>query len=152
MTLKKALLRGVLGAPLGVFIGYTITVLISLGWGQGWYAPVVPALTETMGSEIGAVTLQYMLSALMGFAFAFASAIWEIERWSLARQTVCHFVAITLGTLPIAWVCHWADNVPGGIWGYFGIFAIAYVVIWLVLTTAIRKKVRQVNQKLQGRS
>lgn len=79
------------------------------------------------------------------------AAISDLAR-RLAAQTVCHFVAITLGTLPVAWACHWADNVPGGIWGYFGMFAIAYVVIWLVLTTAIRKKVRQVNQKLQGRS
>lgn len=151
MTLKKALLRGLVGAPIGVFIAYTITVILSLFFGQGRYAPVVPAVAEAMGSEIGAVALQYALSCLMGFAFAFASAIWDIERWSLTRQTVCHFATVSLGALPIAGVLHWADNVPGGLLGYFGIFAAGYAVIWFFLTSTTRKKVREVNQKLKER-
>lgn len=148
MTLKKALLRGLIGVPIGVTISYAITILISLGWGGGEYAPVVPALADALGAETTAVALQFGLSCLMGFIFAFASAIWEIERWSLTRQTVCHFLAITLGTLPIAWVCRWAGHIPGGILGYFAIFAAAYAVLWLFITSSIRKKVREVNQKL----
>lgn len=151
MTLKKALLRGLVGIPIGVFISYTITVFLSLGWGQGYYAAAVPAFVETVGTEAGAVGLQYLLSCLMGFAFAFSSAIWEVERWSLTRQTVLHFLALSFGTLPTAWLCRWAEYTPGGFLGYFGIFIAIYVVLWLVLTTSTRRKVREVNQKLQGR-
>lgn len=151
MTWKKALMRGLVGIPIGVTISYAITIILSLIWGQGWYSPVVPALVDTVGSQPGAVALQFALSGLMGFAFAMASAIWNIEAWSLTRQTVCHFLAITLGMMPIVWACHWADYTPGGLVGYFAFFALAYVVIWLVLTASIRKKVRDVNQKLQGR-
>ena len=149
MTFKKALLRGLAGVPIGAAISYAITIVLSLFWGGGGYASVVPALAAAMGSEISAVTLQFILSCVMGFAFAFASCIWSIETWSLTRQTVCHFLAISLGTLPIAGVLHWADNVPGGLLGYFGIFAAAYAVIWLALTASTRKMVREVNQKLR---
>lgn len=149
MTFKKALRRGLVGIPIGVFISYAITIVLSLFWGEGWYAPVVPAVTAVVGTEIGAVTLQFGLSCLMGFAFAFASCIWDIETWSLTRQTVCHFLAISLGALPIAGALHWADSVPGGLLGYFGFFAAGYAVVWLVLTASTRKKVREVNQKLR---
>ena len=148
MTFQKALRRGLVGIPIGVFIAYAITIVLSLFWGNGWYSPVVPALTELMGSQIEAVALQFGLSCVMGFAFAFASCIWEIETWSLTRQTLCHFLAISLGSLPIAGVLHWADNVPGGLPGYFGFFAAGYAVIWLILTASTRRKVREVNQKL----
>lgn len=151
MTLKKALLRGLVGIPIGVFISYTITVVLSLGWGQGYYAAAVPAFVETVGTESGAVGLQYLLACLMGFVFATASAIWEVERWSLTRQTVLHFFALSLGMFPAVWLCRWAEYTPGGILGYFGIFIAIYVVLWFVITTSTRKKVREVNQKLQGR-
>lgn len=151
MTLKKALLRGLIGIPIGATISYAITIIISLGWGQGWYSPVVPAFMDTVGSQSGAVALQFALSCLMGFAFAMASAIWDIETWSLTRQTVCHFLVITLGMMPVVWACHWADYTPGGLLGYFGFFALAYIVVWFILTASTRKKVREVNRKLNER-
>lgn len=151
MTLKKALLRSLLGIPIGVFIGYTITVVLSLCWGQGWYAAVVPAVKETAGSEAGAVALQYVLLCVMGYCYALASCIWKVERWSLTRQTVSHLLLVSLTTLPIVLVCHWADYIPGGVWTYFAVFAVIYGAIWLCLTASTRKKVRAVNEKLRGR-
>lgn len=151
MTLKKALLRGLAGIPIGVFVGYTITLILSLFWGQGRYSPVVPAVVETVGSEIGAVALQYVLLCLMGFLYALASCIWSVEHWSLTRQTVCHFLAITLGTLPIVLICRWAEYMPGGILGYFGIFGVVYAVLWLALTMSTRREIREVNRKIGGK-
>ena len=39
MIAKKVIQRAVLGVPLGVFISYTITIVISLGWGDGHFYP-----------------------------------------------------------------------------------------------------------------
>lgn len=151
MTWKKALLRGLIGIPLGVFISYTITIVLSLFWGGGYYSAAVPALAEAVGSEAGAVGLQYLLSALLGFLCAAASCIWQVERWSLTLQTVLHFLSLSVGMLPIVAVCRWAEYTPGGLLGYFGIFAAAYGVLWLALTTATRKQIRKVNEKLRGK-
>lgn len=151
MTWKKALLRGLMGAPIGVTISFAITVVSSLRFGGGAYSPVVPAMTQAMGAESVAVAAQFGLTLLMGFVFALASCIWEVERWSLLFQTLLHFCTIAPVTLFIAWVCHWADYTLGGLWGYFGIFTVIYTVIYLVETLNARSKIRRANEKLSGR-
>ena len=55
---KKIMLRAISGLPIGLSIGYLITIVISLIWADGYYASCVPALAETMGNEINAVILQ----------------------------------------------------------------------------------------------
>ncbi len=149
MTWKKALLRGALGIPIGVTIGYGITVVMALAFGGGAFSPVVPAMTAAFGAESAAVAAQFGLMCLMGFVFALASCIWEVERLSLLQQTVLHFCSITPTTLFIAWVCHWADYTPGGLWGYFGIFVVIYVVIFVIEMLGAREKVKRANEKLQ---
>lgn len=88
---KKLILRGLLGIPVGIALGSVITVLISACMGDGLYHPVAPELTETAGSELNAVVLQTVLCAVMGAGFAAASVIWEIDVWSLAKQSGVYF-------------------------------------------------------------
>lgn len=149
MTWKKALLRGLLGVPIGVTVGYAITVIMSLHFGGGSFSPVVPAMAEAMGAESVAVAAQFGLTCLMGFVFALASCIWEVERWSLLKQTVLHFLSIAPVTLFIAWACRWVDYTPGGLWGYFGIFVAIYAVIYAVEALSVRAKVNAANRKLR---
>ena len=58
---KKLLLRGALGFPIGIAIGYVITICISLMWADGYYSPCAPELAEALGNEIRAVILQALL-------------------------------------------------------------------------------------------
>ena len=58
---KKLIQRGLLGIPLGIAIGFVITVVISCWIGDGSFYPVQPKLMETMGSELNAVILQTVL-------------------------------------------------------------------------------------------
>ena len=46
---KKLLLRGALGFPIGIAIGYVITICISLMWAGGYYSPCAPELAEALG-------------------------------------------------------------------------------------------------------
>ena len=61
---KQIFTRALLGFPLGVAVGYIITIAVSLIWADGYYTPCVPELKELMGSEINAVMLQALLSGL----------------------------------------------------------------------------------------
>ena len=47
---KKIIKRSLLGFPLGITMGYLITILISLGWANGYYSPCVPELISLMGN------------------------------------------------------------------------------------------------------
>ncbi len=146
---KKALLRGLTGFPFGIFIGYTITILISLVHSDGSYAPVVPALVEQLGSEIRAVVLQYSLCGVYGIIWAASSVIWENDNWSILKQTIVHFLIVSLSTLPIAYFAHWMEHTLAGIASYFGIFIGIYVVIWAVIYGVWSHKIKQVNDKIK---
>ena len=84
---KKLIGRGLLGFPVGIAIGYVITVIISICIGDGFFHPVNPELVNKMGSELNAILIQTGLSGIMGTGFAMASVIWEIDSWSLAKQS-----------------------------------------------------------------
>ena len=74
---KKLIGRGVIGFPVGIAIGYVITVIISICIGDGFFHPVNPELVNKMGSELNAILIQTGLSGIMGTGFAMASVIWD---------------------------------------------------------------------------
>ena len=147
---RKAAQRGLLGFPLGVFLGYAITLLISLIKGVGQFYPVVPALTEVCGTQIGAVTLQFLLSGVLGAISAASSAVWENDDWSMLKQTVIHFFILCFTMLPIAYFTHWMEHSLLGMSLYFGTFVAIYALIWAVLYTSWKRKIKRVNDGIQA--
>lgn len=146
---KKLLQRCLLGAPLGVAIGYLITVGISLMAGDGLYYPVVPQLAQDFGTELSAVVAQTLCCLLCGAAFAGASVIWEMDGWSLLRMTAVHFAVSSAAMFPIAYLMRWMEHSAGGVLTYFAIFAGLYVAIWIGQYTDIRRRVRMMNERLR---
>lgn len=146
---KKVLLRGVFGFPLGIAIGYVITILISLKWGQGYYSPCVPELIDRMGSEINAVIVQTVLCGLLGVAFGASSVIWEIDSWSIVKQTGVYFAITSIVMLPFAYVMFWMEHSVKGFLSYFGIFAAIFIFIWLIQYLIGKYTVTKMNSKLK---
>ncbi len=145
---KSVILRGVLGFPLGITIGYCITIATSLIWAGGYYSPCVPELIAIMGSEIRAVLLQALLFGLLGTGFGMASAIWEIERWSLVRQTAVYFLTASVIMLPIAYLTRWMEHTVAGFLGYFGIFALIFAIVWVAQFLRCKRSVKKLNDGL----
>jgi len=146
---KKVLARAGVGFPLGVFLGYSITVMISWIDGGGAYRAVAPQLAAEMGSEMNAVLLQYLLSGVLGAATAAGSLAWEMEKWSITRMTAVHFLVLSLSMLPIAWFSHWMRRSASGFLGYLGIFVAIYAVIWLAMYLPLKRSVRRVADRMK---
>lgn len=146
---KKAFFRGLLGFPLGIAMGHVISVLQSFVWAEGYFVPCVPSLVEAMGSEIAAVVFQTVLCGILGAGFAAASVVWQMERWSLARQTGTHFLIISLVMLPVAYVCYWMEHTVWGFVSYFAIFLGIFILIWLIEVLVWRMAVKAMNGKLK---
>mgnify|MGYP002572985650 CR=1 FL=1 len=146
---KKTVLRGIIGMPVGIFIGYMITMLVSLGCGRGEYLPCAPELAARMGSEMGAVLLQTLLCAVLGAAFGAGSMIWEIERWSIAGQTGAYLVVTSLAMLPTAYLLYWMRHSLAGFLSYLGIYLLVFLAIWLGNYFAVRRSIRKMNEKLK---
>ena len=146
---KKIGLRLLMGFPAGVFIGYTVTLIISLSLGTGEYLAVARELTRETGSELNAVWTQYLLSGLLGAATASGALAWEMEKWSVTRMTLVHFLVLSLSMLPIAWVTHWFERSAAGFFSYFGIFVGIYVGIWLSMYLPLKRSVARVASRMK---
>ena len=48
---KKLIGRGVIGFPVGIALGYVITVIISICIGDGFFYPVTPELVNKIGAN-----------------------------------------------------------------------------------------------------
>ena len=141
--------RCLFGAPLGLAISTVITIAISLAIGDGRYYAVVPALVGDAGSEIGAVVVQAVLSMVYGAAWAGASVIWDADHWSLLKMTLVHLAITSLATFPVAYLARWMPHNAAGILLYFGIFFGIYLIIWISQYSAIKKRVREMNEKIK---
>jgi len=148
MNMKKELIkRCLLGAPLGLAISTIITIAISLTVGDGLYYAVVPA--RDMGSEINAVLLQAGLSMVYGAAWAGASVVWDAEHWSLLKMTLVHLIVTSVSTFPIAYFARWMPHSTTGILLYVGFFAAIYAAIWFSQYAGMKKRIKEMNEKLQ---
>lgn len=145
---KTMLLRGLFGFPVGISIGYLITVCTSLIWGGGYYTPCVPELVSMMGNEIRAVLLQTLLCGLIGTGCAAGSVIWEVEHWSIAKQTGLYFLVISVIVMPISYLLHWMEHSMAGFLQYYGIFAAIFAVIWITEFLIGKRNVDKMNQNL----
>lgn len=148
MMKKKILLRGVLGFPIGVAIGYFITICFSLVLANGNYSPCVPELIDVMGNEIKAVILQAVLCGILGMGSAAGSVIWDVEHWGLVKQTGLYFLLISFIMMPVAYVAYWMEHSLKGFFGYFGIFVLVFLVIWAIEFFIGKHNVKNMNAQL----
>ncbi len=145
---KKLLLRALLGFPLGVFITTTISILFSMAYVFHGYLAVTPALAARMGGQMPAVLLQYFLSGLLGSAVGALSLIWDMERFSIIKRTLLHFLGTVLVFLPVSVVLFWSPFSLTGTLFYLLIFVLLYFGIWLGQYLYYFFSLRHLNQNL----
>ena len=147
---RKIIKRGFLGFPLGIAIGYVITVIISVCVGDGSFYPVTAELIDTMGNELNAVVFQTVLCGIMGMGYAMASVIWDIDSWSLAKQSGVYFAIACVVMFPIAYIANWMKHDIVGILSYAGIFVAIFVFAWLTQYLVWKDKVKRMNDGIQN--
>lgn len=149
-TLTKIVLRALLGAPVGLAISTIVTIIVSVCIGDGSYYAVVPSLVDDCGSELNAVLIQTASSLLYGAAWGGASVIWELEKWSLFKQTIVHLVICSAATFPIAYFMRWMPREVLGIVIYFAIFFSIYLGIWLSQYFSMKARLKELNMTVRS--
>ena len=146
---KKIMKRIWIGLPVGIAMGYIITLIISACIGDGTFYSVAPELAEKMGSELNAVILQTVLCGVLGVGFAAASVIWELDSWSLAKQSGVYFLVIGILLLPIAYVANWMQHTVVGFLSYLGIFVGIFAVVWLSQYLCWKQRIKKMNDRVR---
>ena len=147
---KKLLIRSLLGAPIGVTVSLIITVIISLCTGHGEYYPAPHELTELCGNEITAVIVQFFCSLAVGAIGGASSVIWDMEKWSLTKQTLIHFAVLAVTFIPLSYVLNWIPHYLYGALGYVAAFVIVYVLMWTSIYFSIKAKIKKMNEQLKN--
>ena len=147
---KKILFRSLVGAPIGVTISLIITIIFSLCLGHGEYFPAPHELIYWCGgNETTAVIVQMICSLLVGAICGGSSVIWEIEKWSLLKQTLVHFAVIVVPFFGIGYILNWMPHYLYGALGYVGGFIAVYVIMWCSIYFSIKSKIKKMNKHLQ---
>ena len=141
-----------IGLPVGIAMGYIITMIISACIGDGSFYSVSPELTEKMGNELNAVILQTVLCGVLGAGFAAASVIWELDLWSLAKQSGVYFLVIGIILLPIAYVTNWMQHTVVGFLSYIGIFVGIFFAVWLSQYFCWKQRIRKMNDRIRHKN
>ena len=161
---KQIIIRGFIGALLGIVIGYFNTIGISLLFGKGTYFSCVPDLIDAVGSETGAVIVQTLLDILLGITFGAASVIWSIDAWSIAKQTLLYlfitlpvmlFVAYFAYFMYFMLLCYIGIGMTGSsIWIHYlsTIFIAIFFFIWLMQYVFWKIRIRKLNGRLNNKA
>ena len=146
---KEFVLRVFIGLLGGIVISYLITIGISLAIGDRSYYSCVPSLIERFGNEVTAIIIQTVLSAVLGAGFAGSSIIWEMDEWSLLKQTSIYFGIVSVLMMTIAYICEWMEHSVKGVLSYFGIFFAIFIVVWIVQYLIWKVRVSKIKAKIQ---
>ena len=146
---KEFVLRVFIGLLGGIVISYLITIGISLVISDGSYYPCVPSLIERFGNEGTAIIIQTVLSAVLGAGFAGSSIIWEMDEWSLLKQTSIYFGIVSVLMMTIAYICEWMEHSVKGVLSYFGIFFAIFIVIWIVQYLIWKIRISKIKEGIQ---
>lgn len=153
MNMKKViLLRCLYGGPIGLLICHVISIAISVSINDGSYYAVVPELISICHSETNAVILQTICAFVYGAIWASISVIWEIDEWSIIKQSIIHFSISSIVTFPIAYTMRWMEHSIAGVISYFIMFVSIYIGIWIYKYLTIRNKIKKMNEKVKENS
>ena len=145
---KEVAKRAIMGFIYGVFIGQTILIIESLFMRDGNFYPVAATLVELAGTKIAAVIIQYFLTGLIGTTFAATTVIFEMDSWSLLRQTITHFVITSIVMYVAGFLCGWFPHTLVSTLIWFGVFIVVYVIFWICFSTYYKNKVKKMNEAL----
>ena len=144
---KKLLVHLIVGFVLGVAIGLGIAWLETLS--SGGRLMEHSFIAERVGLG-GAITLQTLLSGVLGCVSVTGMLLYEIDKWSLAKATVVHYVAIiaafSLASFSLGWFV-------SAIAYYFVAVAcntVGFFIIWLIMYLLWKKEVKKMNEELSS--
>ncbi|MBO4638419.1 MAG: DUF3021 domain-containing protein [Treponema sp.] len=147
--IKKAIAkRAVLGFIYGVFIGQTILIIESLFMRDGNFYAVSASLLELAGTKIAAVIIQYFLTGIIGLTFASTTVIFEMDEWSLLRQSITHFIITSIVMYIAGFLCGWFPHTVGSTLVWFGVFVVVYLIFWVCFSLYYKNKVKKINDAL----
>lgn len=147
-SMHKLLLKHTIrGFVLGMAMGNLIAI-IGTAFSEGKVIVLSEALLTAVDHTAAALTVQTLLSGLLG-AIAMAGAVlYEVERLGMLFVAILHYIIIVAAYFPIAALLGWVVLTPGWIGFMALVKAFGYAVVWVILHIKYCVRVRELNRLL----
>jgi len=133
------------GGLIGITFGYLIALLFSTLFQADYLFPSAPRFVSHFSSPLLATQISTLLWILIGEVWTFSSWLFEIERWSITKQTIMHCLCSYVGMTPLAILCGWFPLNFFWLTAYTGIYILIYAVIWTIEMYFARRNISQLN-------
>ena len=146
----KALKRAGLGFLAGMIIGTLICIFEGLAFNDGnLFLPSV--FLDAAGSEAGALLLHMLVSGVFGIFPMTGTIVYELDSWSLLKQAAVHYSSYTVAFMIIGSLAGWIEPFSPNMAIMAGIFAVAHIIIWLIMYARYKTETDQLNELLEER-
>jgi len=132
----ELLKRSVVGVAVGAivtFIALTILVIFSIE------------------SSVQEIWKHFFSSLLIGIYFSVASVIFELERWSLLKQTIIHLIISLIVLFSLFFYAGWIPFEISSILIGLGIFIVTYSIMWFSMYIYFKNLERSMNEYIEGK-
>ncbi|MGP4042169.1 DUF3021 domain-containing protein [Gracilibacillus sp. D59] len=119
---------------IGIAVGSLIT-----------FAVVSFMIMLSVESSIQEIWKHWVASMLIGIYYSFASGIFELEHWSLLKQTIVHLTLTLFILFPIIIIVGWLPFDPMSLTIGLGIFIVTYSIMWLSMYFYFKRLERSMN-------
>ncbi len=126
--------------------------LMACGFGPVVLAIVYMILHYTANVQtltVGQVCVGIFSITLLAFIAGGMNAVYQIERLPLMIAILTHGVILYISYLFTYILNSWLEWGLAPILAFTGIFIVAYLVIWVIIYSVIRKSTKQINIKLK---
>lgn len=93
--------------------------------------------------------MQIEIITVMTYPIAMASVIWEIDSWSLAKQSGIYFAIACVIMFPISYFANWMPHSTAGILSYVGIFVAIFLAAWVTQYSVWKRKIKKMNEGIK---
>lgn len=127
--MKKRMNTLINSTACGILIGLMTTLIVNYSIGSQHYLPSGPQFVNRFALPLNALLVSVILWGLMGFLFGLGSFIFDIQTWSLAKQTIVNFIVYYGGFTILAICAGWFSLS----WVNFGTFSLMFIVIYALI-------------------
>ncbi len=155
--MKQSLAKTVI---LRMFFGFAVTVTVTeivmlintliviQVTGNTQAVPLVPDYAARFPSDYVALIVQALLCGLIGMSFSGCSVLFELEKWSMVKAAVLHFVLTAAVWVPVGMFCWGLGRYKRVFISVFISIGITYATTWISRILYYRKETRAINKRL----
>jgi len=149
---KTVILRMVFGFACTVTVAEIVmlisTLMVTQTTGNAQAVPLVPDYAAHFSSPYIALIVQVLLCGLIGMSFSGCSILFEVERWSIVKAAVLHFVLTAIVWVPVSMFCWGLGRYKHVFISVFISIGITYAATWISRILYYRKETRAINKHL----